>query len=108
MFIFMLPLHKWTYLVLFVFVNIWSVSIHDGLDLVPNCFQNILNGSAHHTDHHLHFNYNYGQFFTLWDFVGKSHRDPHVGELSIMEKDLIRTEIPEEESELLQHLNKND
>lgn len=36
----------------------------------------IINTSAHHTVHHLYFNYNYGQYFTLWDRIGGSHRAP--------------------------------
>ncbi len=35
-----------------------------------------VNGSAHHTDHHLFFNCNYGQFFTLWDRIGGSFKEP--------------------------------
>lgn len=27
--------------------------------------------------HHLYFNYNYGQFFTLWDRLGGSYRKPN-------------------------------
>lgn len=33
-----------------------------------------LYSAAHHTDHHLLFNYNYGQFFTLWDRIGGSYK----------------------------------
>lgn len=36
----------------------------------------VINGSACHTLHHLYFNYNYGQFFTLWDRIGGSYRVP--------------------------------
>lgn len=28
--------------------------------------------------HHLYFNYNYGQYFTLWDRVGGSYRAPNA------------------------------
>nr|KAG5695597.1 hypothetical protein BaRGS_032237 [Batillaria attramentaria] len=53
--------HTWkiTYLALFVFVNIWTVSIHDGDYRVPAPLQPFVNGCAHHTDHHLFYNYNY-------------------------------------------------
>ena len=37
----------------------------------------IVNGAACHTMHHLYFNYNYGQFFTLWDRVCGSYRKPN-------------------------------
>ena len=69
-----------TYLGLFVFVNIWTVSIHDGDYRVPKVLQPLINGSAHHTDHHLLYNYNYGQFFTLWDRLGGSFRIPNAFE----------------------------
>jgi len=35
-----------------------------------------INGAACHTVHHLYFNYNYGQFSTLWDRLGGSYRKP--------------------------------
>ncbi|KAH9509229.1 Lathosterol oxidase [Bulinus truncatus] len=73
---FLFPLHKVTYLGLFLFVNIWTVSIHDGDFRVPENLKPIVNGSAHHMDHHLFYNYNYGQFFTLWDRVGGSFKNP--------------------------------
>lgn len=66
-------LHKVLYLFLFTFVNFWTVMIHDG-----NYMSNdpVVNGTACHTVHHLYFNYNYGQFTTLWDRLGKSYRRP--------------------------------
>lgn len=36
-----------------------------------------MNGAACHTMHHLYFNYNYGQFTTLWDRLGGSYRQPN-------------------------------
>ncbi len=73
---FLFPLHKIVYLILFVVVNMWTVSIHDGDYRVPFIFEPIVNGSAHHTDHHLLYKYNYGQFFTLWDRIGGSFHFP--------------------------------
>lgn len=64
------------YLSLFVFVNIWTISIHDGDYRIPDCLIFLINGAAHHVDHHLFFNYNYGQYFTLWDRLGGSYRYP--------------------------------
>jgi lathosterol oxidase len=52
------------YLCMFVIVNFWTVSIHDGVNVVPGSF---VNGTAHHTEHHARFEVNYGQFFTVWD-----------------------------------------
>ncbi|KAL2754669.1 hypothetical protein ACRALDRAFT_2043597 [Sodiomyces alcalophilus JCM 7366] len=67
------PLHKMAYVALFVFVNFWSILIHDGEYLSNNP---VINGAACHTAHHLYFNYNYGQFTTLWDRLGGSYRRP--------------------------------
>lgn len=67
------PLNKVSYLLLFTFVNFWTVMIHDGY-YVSN--DPVVNGTACHTVHHLYFNYNYGQFTTLWDRLGRSYRRP--------------------------------
>lgn len=69
--IFLFPMHKLAYLALFMFVNVWTVLIHDG-----EYFDNgeIINSASNHTIHHLYFNFNYGQYFTLWDRVFKSYR----------------------------------
>eukprot|EP00937_MAST-01D_sp_MAST-1D-sp2_P002949 g2949.t1 len=75
-FVFLFPLHKMLYLTLFVLVNVWTISIHDGHYKVPDCLRHIVNGAAHHTDHHLFYSYNYGQYFTLWDYIGGSYRNP--------------------------------
>lgn len=61
-YVFLFPMHKVVYLVLFICVNIWTISIHDGEYFTHS---QIINGAAHHTLHHLYFNYNYGQYFTL-------------------------------------------
>lgn len=47
--------------------------IHDGNYMSNDPF---VNGTACHTVHHLYFNYNYGQFTTLWDRLGSSYRRP--------------------------------
>ncbi|GMM49757.1 C-5 sterol desaturase [Starmerella bacillaris] len=70
---FVFPLQKICYLGLFMFVNIWSVLIHDGEYLAHDP---IINGSACHTIHHLYFNYNYGQYTTFWDRLFGTHRQP--------------------------------
>eukprot|EP00055_Hartaetosiga_balthica_P007319 m.24968 g.24968 ORF g.24968 m.24968 type:complete len:277 (-) comp5715_c0_seq1:61-891(-) len=75
-YVFLFPMHKLLYLGLFVIVNVWSVAIHDELFLLPKPLQPIINGAAHHTDHHVHTFYNYGQYFTLWDRIGGSYRHP--------------------------------
>ncbi|KAL8898623.1 MAG: hypothetical protein Q9192_001982 [Flavoplaca navasiana] len=71
---FIFPLNKIAYVALFAFINIWTVFIHDG-EYVAN--SSIINGAACHTMHHLYFNYNYGQFTTIWDRFGGSYRKPN-------------------------------
>lgn len=75
-----------------MFVNIWTVSIHDGDYRVPGLLKPFINGSAHHTDHHLFYNYNYGQFFTLWDRIGGSFRNPSSFEGCGPVQDIIKKE----------------
>lgn len=74
LFPFLFPLNKFAYIALFLFIQIWTVMIHDG-EYVAN--SPIINGEACHTMHHLYFNYNYGQFTTLWDRLGGSYRKPN-------------------------------
>ncbi|KAG0300843.1 c-5 sterol desaturase [Dissophora globulifera] len=72
-FVFLVPMQKYIYLGMFMFVNFWSVLIHDGEYLVSGA---VVNSAAHHAVHHLYFNYNYGQYWTLWDRIGGSYRKP--------------------------------
>jgi len=69
--VFLFPLHKLVYLGLFILVNIWTVLIHDGEYFDSG---EIINSASNHTVHHLYFNFNYGQYFTLWDRVFHSYR----------------------------------
>lgn len=48
--------------------------IHDG-EYVAN--SPIINGAACHSAHHLYFNFNYGQYTTLWDRLGGTYRKPN-------------------------------
>ncbi|XP_022098547.1 lathosterol oxidase-like [Acanthaster planci] len=73
---FLFPFNSRLFICFFLFVLIWTVSIHDNLCVLPKVLQPIINGAAHHTDHHMYYNYNYGQFTTLWDRVFGSHRVP--------------------------------
>jgi Delta7-sterol 5-desaturase len=70
---FIFPLQKLAYVGLFVFINFWTILIHDGEFVSDNP---VVNGAACHSVHHLAFNYNYGQYFTLWDRLGGSYRAP--------------------------------
>jgi Delta7-sterol 5-desaturase len=58
LFPFLFPLQKFAYIALFVFINVWTIFIHDGEYYSNNP---VINGSACHTMHHLYFNYNYGR-----------------------------------------------
>ncbi|KAF2798566.1 hypothetical protein K505DRAFT_296264 [Melanomma pulvis-pyrius CBS 109.77] len=71
---FVFPLQKFAYVFLFMFINIWTIAIHDGEYVADNP---IINGAACHTMHHLYFNFNYGQFTTLWDRLCGSYRKPN-------------------------------
>ncbi|KAJ3121760.1 c-5 sterol desaturase [Nowakowskiella sp. JEL0407] len=73
LFVYLFPFNAYAYLVLFVLINFWTISIHDAAYFTSHPW---INGAAHHTVHHLEFNYNYGQYFTLWDRIGGSHRLP--------------------------------
>lgn len=94
--VFVLPFHNYVYLGLFVFVNLWTVLIHDSDLITGHPLENIINGPAHHTLHHLYFTVNYGQvrvqaspspcngnadlrsmqYFTWADRAGGSYRQP--------------------------------
>jgi len=74
LYIFLFPIHKVVWLVLFFLLNIWSVSIHDGEFQVPDKLVPVINGAANHTIHHLYFDYNYGQYTTLWDRIGGTYK----------------------------------
>ncbi|KAH6913165.1 fatty acid hydroxylase [Coprinopsis sp. MPI-PUGE-AT-0042] len=76
LFVFLFPLHRMVYLVLFVLVNFWSIFIHDSDMITGHALEKVINGPAHHTLHHLYFTVNYGQYFTWADRVGGSYRQP--------------------------------
>lgn len=60
----------------FVFVNCWSIFIHDSDMITGHFLETIINGPAHHTLHHMYFTVNYGQYFTFSDKAGGSYRQP--------------------------------
>ncbi|GBE88268.1 hypothetical protein BKA93DRAFT_792705 [Sparassis latifolia] len=76
LFVFLFPLQRLLYLGLFVFVNCWSISIHDSDMITGHPLEKVINGPAHHTLHHMYFTVNYGQYFTLADRLGRSYRQP--------------------------------
>jgi len=72
LFIFVFPFHYTLWIAMFLFVNFWTISIHDQVDF--GFLNTVFNSTDHHTIHHVDFLYNYGQYFTLWDRLGGSYR----------------------------------
>mmetsp|Transcript_18237 Transcript_18237/g.35833 ORF Transcript_18237/g.35833 Transcript_18237/m.35833 type:complete len:273 (-) Transcript_18237:301-1119(-) len=76
LFVFVHPINKYLFLAAFAAVNIWTVYIHgSGIEMGP-FLRKVVNDEAHHEDHHLFFNYNHGQYFTFWDRIGGTYREP--------------------------------
>lgn len=71
-FTFLFPFNNWAYLIMFAFVQLWTISIHDRVSFTS--LDGIVNGSAHHAGHHFYYRYNFGQYFTLWDRLNGTHR----------------------------------
>lgn len=71
--LFLFPVHIGVYLTFVAFLTLWAVMIHDRLSFVP---WRGINYTGHHTLHHWYYSCNYGQFFTFWDRVGGTYRDP--------------------------------
>eukprot|EP00906_Rhabdomonas_costata_P024276 RCo034922 len=72
LFIFLFPFHNLLWVCMFLFVNFWTISIHDQVDFgIMSWF---FNTTDHHTIHHTDFNYNYGQYLTFWDRLGGTYR----------------------------------
>lgn len=59
----------------------------------------VINGAACHTMHHLYFNYNYGQYTTLWDRLLGSYRKPNM-ELFYKETKMAAAEWEKQVSEM--------
>jgi lathosterol oxidase len=72
---FLLPIHVGIYLVSLIFVTLWAVMIHDRVSFVR---WKGINFTGHHTLHHWYESYNFGQYFTLWDRMMGTYRDPEV------------------------------
>jgi lathosterol oxidase len=70
---FILPMQKWAYVFLFIFINFWTIMIHDGEFIANNP---IINGAACHAIHHIEFFGNFGQFSTWPDRLGGTYRKP--------------------------------
>src|SRR3990167_678377 len=80
LFTFVFPFWNWAYLCMFVFVQVWTISIHDRVSFAS--LDGIINGSAHHRAHHFFHRYNYGQYTTIWDRLMKTHRVWNGGKIT--------------------------
>lgn len=91
-FVFICPMQRHVYLVLFVLVQLWTIVIHDGDMISGHLLERWINSPAHHTLHHLYFTCNYGQYFTWADSYYQSYRppepelDPLIEALRVMRK----------------------
>jgi len=73
-FSFIFPFHNWINLFLLLFVNFWTINIHDQLSLVQ--LNGLVNGAGHHDIHHRKFLFNYGEYFTIMDRLFGTYADP--------------------------------
>lgn len=73
--VFLFPVNAYVYLASVTFVTIWAVAIHDRVSVVRF---GLINYTAHHTIHHWEYDYNFGQFTTIWDRIGRTYRDPRT------------------------------
>lgn len=76
--VFLFPVHVGVYLAFVTFVTVWAVMIHDRVSFVT---WKGINYTGHHTVHHWFDNYNFGQFFTFWDRIGGTYKDPESDEV---------------------------
>jgi lathosterol oxidase len=73
LFAFLFPIHVVVYAAGLIVVTLWTFLIHEPEPLFADGF---LNGTSHHEVHHSCNKYNYGQYFTFWDRLLKTYRDP--------------------------------
>lgn len=70
---FLFPVHVGVYLCMLSFVTVWTAMIHDRVSFVR---WKLVNYSGHHALHHWYYEYNLGQFTTVWDRIGGTYLDP--------------------------------
>lgn len=63
-FMFVVPCHYLSHMILIFGTAIWATYIHDAMDFNVDPIM----GSKYHTVHHTHYIYNYGQVFTFCDW----------------------------------------
>jgi len=69
--VYIFPLHSILWILMFIFVNFWTIFIHDQVDFAAN--SKVIMSTGHHTIHHTHFKFNFGQYFTFWDRINNTH-----------------------------------
>jgi len=70
-FVYIFPFHSLVWIIMFLFINCWTILIHDQVDFSGHL--KFIMSTGHHTIHHSHFKYNYGQYFTFWDRINGTH-----------------------------------
>jgi len=73
--IFLFPVNAYVYLIFVSFLTMWAVMIHDRLSFFPSA---VVNYTGHHTLHHWYYDCNFGQFFTFWDRLMGTYRNPET------------------------------
>jgi len=74
--VFFFPMYIWAYLISLSFVYLWAVMIHDRVSFVR---WGLINNTGRHTLHHWYYDYNFGQYTTIWDRLCGTHRSPYEG-----------------------------
>ena len=69
-------MNLWVYLVSLSFGYIWAVAIHDRVSFVR---WGLVNNTGRHTLHHWYYDYNFGQYTTIWDRLCGTHKSPFEG-----------------------------
>lgn len=70
---FLFPVHISVYMASVMLVTVWAVIIHDQVTFVRNP---AVNYTDHHTMHHWFYDYNFGQYTTIWDRICGTYRSP--------------------------------
>jgi lathosterol oxidase len=73
LFAFLLPLNGYVYLTMQSLMSLWSVGSHDRVAIVRWRWFNYVDN---HTLHHWFYRCNFGQFFTFWDRLMGTWRNP--------------------------------
>jgi len=96
-FAYCMPFHYLLFIAMFLFVNLWTVMIHDQVDFMSPSL--VVLSTGHHTIHHAQFNFNYGQYFTFWDrLCGTYKKAPQTNKLFTGERIIPRKQTPNAKS----------